>query len=310
MNINKTYVAIGAAALGGLAVGAGAGYFVTKKVLKKKYQESLDKTIEGYESEIKKLKCDAEPATIEATSEEATVKTEETPEKTEEKSTDDDEESDGSSPRIINYSKFSSNIKTPDMPKELKEGVISIIGNDDDVLSEAEKFVNKVVAADEYPEHNPDGIIKQPNPYCISIDEFGEAQRPWYDHKELILFMKDYIYINGEKVSTPILYSCDDDAIVDVFVSEEVSKKLEAAGLVKTGIWQFDNLDMDLDEFGKGFDYKSYELAKRCDNTEMECYVDKRDDKSYADDMLGIENVDENNYRNVYRELWEKPAKE
>ena len=307
MNINKTYVAIGGAAVAGLAIGGTAGYFITKKICKKKYQESLDKTIsdlsKDYESKIEALKGGTEAVKVEAT-EEVAEKTEEAPKKEEEKSTDDDEESDGASPKI-DYTTFSNRrVNVPDTH-------INIIGHDDDVITEAEKFVNKIVADEEYPEHNPDGIIKQPRPYLIKIDEFYESQRPWYDQKELILFMKDFIYIDGERVSTPILYSCDDDAIIDVFVDEETSKKLEKAGLVKTGIWTFDNIDLSLDDFGReGYDYKAYEQVKRCDATEIECYIDKRDDKSYAEDLLDIEDVTESNYRDIYRELWQKPEEE
>ena len=293
MNINKTYVAIAGAAVAGLAIGGTAGYFITKKVCKDKYEASLQKTIDAlkrdYESEIALLKGEE----VEEDAEE-----DEAEEESEEDSEEDEEESDGRSPvQVINYTKFSSNIKTPDMPKDLKEGVINLIGHDDDV---DEEMVS------------PPEIIKQPRPYLISIDQFNddlvEDARPWYDKKELILYMKDFIYINGEKINVPILYSCDDDAIIDVFVDEEVSKKLESIGIVKCGKWERANIEINVDDFGHpDFDYKPYEQVKRCDDSEIECYVDKRDDKSYAEDMLDIENVTESNYRDVYDELWQKP---
>lgn len=300
MNINKGYLAIAGAAVAGLAVGGGAGYLITKKVLKKKYESSLDKTIMGYESKIAELK---KGAICEDVCEEKVETEEEVSKKTEEKPADDDEESDAGHPRLIDYTKFSDNLKTPTLRIDLNE--------EGDIISSVEKFVNKERSTDEYPESDPDNIIKESRPYLISKDQFYENERPWYDQKELILFMKDYIFINGEKYSVPILYSCDDDAIIDVFVSEEISKKLEAAGLTKTGIWAMDNLDLSMDDFGRdGFDYKEYEQIKRCDATEMECYVDVRRDKSYAEEMLDIDEVTENNYKDIYRELWQKVEEE
>ena len=297
MNINKTYVAIAGAALGGAAVAGVTTYLVTKNSLKKKYEASLSSTIAA-------LKAEYEGAVESDEEVETEAEAEDNADESEEDSSDDDEESDGRSPvQVINYTSFSKGIKTPNMPKDLKDGVKNLIGDEDDDKGEEEEF------------SEPPEIIKKPKPYLIMkdqfFDDFCEDSRPWYDKKELILFMKDYLYIGGEKVNIPILYSCDDDAIIDVFVDEEIGKKLKSIGVQKTGEWARKNLDINIEDFGHpDFDYKPYEQVKRFDGNEVECYIDKRDDKSWSNDMIDIEEVTKENFRDVYRELWQKPKEE
>ena len=119
--------------------------------------------------------------------------------------------------------------------------------------------------------------------------------------------MKDFVYIGGEKINIPILYSCDDDEIYDVVVDEEMSKKLSAIGILRNGEWSRKVIDLDWDDFGHpDYDYKKNEQVKRFDGDEIECFIEKCDE-SYAEDMLDIEDVTENNFKNVYKELWQKP---
>ena len=192
ININKTYAMIAGAALGGAAVSGVATYFITKKVLSDKYDATTKKTIarltEDYEHKLAIANGEIEDDDVE----EDVDAEAEADGGEEEESEDDDEESDGRSPRQhINYSKFSKDIKPTKMPKDFKEGVKNLLTIDDiDLDEELEP---------------PLEIIKRPRPFLIRKDQEDEC--PWYDSKEISVFLSDYIFIAGEKVSIPIIYS-------------------------------------------------------------------------------------------------------
>jgi hypothetical protein len=279
------YTKLAIAAGAGLAVGTGVTYFATKKHLEKKYQAAMDRTINDLRAEYDhKIAL----ATGEVEDEEVESETEESSEEEEEESSDDDdEESDPRSQKQnVDYTKFTK--PSPAITIECEDS------DDDEDYSEYE-------------------IIKKERPYLINVDTFNDGEthmvedsRPWYDKKELILYTKDFVYVNGEKVSIPILYSCDDDCIVDICVDADVAKLLSNLGMTHTGDWERANICIDMEDFGHPeFDYKPSEQAKRNDSTETEYYIDKRD-LSYADDMLNIETVTKENQRDVYRELWAK----
>lgn len=296
ININKTYLAIAGAAVGGAAVSGVATFLITKKVYKKKYEESMNNTITAIKASYEK-KLALESGEVE--DEEVESEVEEETSEEEEESSDDEEESDGRSPKaqVINYTKYSKSNKesTKEMPKALKDGILNLLGEDDEEDTEVE---------------DPNAIIKKPYPYKINVDQFNddlcEDARPWYDKKEFILFMKDFVYIGGEKVNVPILYSCDEDCIYDVIVDEELTKKLQSIGVLRDGSWARKSIALDWDDFGHpDYDYKAHEQVKRYDPDEAEFYIDKRDE-SYSEEMLDIEDVTEENFKNVYRELWVK----
>lgn len=277
----------GIAVLGGAAVGATASYFITKSVTRKKYEDSLDQSIKDLKAEYERKLAIAKG---EVEDEEAEDETDEASEE-EESSDEDDEESDGRSPIKTDYTKYSKVSKVPEAVIELPDI--------DDIVE---------------PDDAPPEIIERERPYLISDDTFnddlGEDSRPWYDKKELTLFMKDFIYIGAEKINIPILYDIDNDEIVDVFVDEEVGAKLKEAGLVKCGDYARKNIELDVDDFGHiDYDYGVNEQCKRMDSIETEFKITRDATTSYAEDVLGQE-VRKDNYRKVYRELYEDLGKE
>ena len=285
---DKKYLVYGGIALAGAAVGATASYVITKNVTRKKYEDSLDQSIKDLKAEYEhKLAIASGEIEDDEVEEEATEESDEE----EESSNEDDEESDGRSPIKTDYTKYSKVTKVPDAVIELPD-----IGD----LEE--------------PDDGPPEIIERERPYLISDDTFnddlGEDSRPWYDKKELSLFMKDFIYIGAEKINIPILYDIDNDEIVDVLVDEEVSAKLKEAGIVKCGDYARKNIELDMDDFGHiDYDYQANEQCKRMDSIETEFKITRLADTSYAEDVLSVE-VRKDNYRNVYRELYEKPREE
>lgn len=274
----------------GATVGAGVAYIVTKKTLGKKFDAALDRTIDSmskeYDQKLAKINktLDSDIENMETPSVSACSSvTPAVPSKVED------------SEKSTNGSEAGTDDSDPPLGVISKKDRISY----HKIATEENYILDDEFEEDEY-EVTQRNIIKKEVPYLVRVAEYnGNTMdyKPWYEFKSLRLFMKDWIELDGDKLSIPILYDADSDMVFDIVCDEELGARLRKMGFAFTGDIVREKLDTEWEtEFGNclydstsdspgGYDYDEDEVVV-CNDRE-ECYYHiVKEDVYYKTEIL------------------------